>query len=359
MNTKLLTFNEAIQKSKNHKKRHLLLGNGFSIAYKYDIFTYKSLLDESDFSELPEVRKVFDLLDTVDFEAIIKSLQECSKIISAYGIDKALQDKISEHSEKLKSTLVNTLAGKHPEGPFDISESQYQNARKFLSYFVGENEKGNIYTLNYDLLLYWVLMHEEETFVATQKIELSKDDGFGKEKGNEEASYVIWKGESNAHGQRVHYLHGALHLFDAGKELKKFTWTNTGRRLIEQTREAMNEEMYPLFVAEGTSEQKLTKIKHSGFLYHSFKSFSKTMEIETNCLFIFGHSLAENDMHILNKISEGKISEVYISIYGDIESELNKSIVHTANLLIEQRRQSNGKKPLNVIYYDASSANIW
>lgn len=354
----VMTFDEAIKASLKYKKRHLLLGNGFSIAYKYDIFTYKSLLEEADFSDLSEVRQVFNLLNTVDFESIIKSLQECSKIIPAYGLDKSLELKLIEHSEKLKTILVSTLASRHPETPLDISETQYISTRKFLSNFVSEKSGGNIYTLNYDLLLYWVLMHDNINNI-TNNIELYKDDGFGKEKGNEEASYVIWKGETSAHHQRIHYLHGALHLFDAGKELKKFTWINTGRRLIEQIREAMNEEMYPLFVAEGTSEQKLTKIKHSGFLYHSFKSFSKTMENDSNCLFIFGHSLAENDMHILNKISEGKIPEIYVSIYGDINNEVNQQIVNTSNNLIQKRKFIDDKKPLKITFYDSNSANIW
>ena len=41
--TQVIFFDEAIQQSADCKKRHLLLGNGFSIACKPDIFTYKSL----------------------------------------------------------------------------------------------------------------------------------------------------------------------------------------------------------------------------------------------------------------------------------------------------------------------------
>lgn len=351
----VITFAEAIEQSQGYKKRHLMLGNGFSIAYKYDIFTYRSLLEEADFTDLPEAREVFDALDTVDFEAIIRALQESAKILSVYGVDRELQEKLEEHSDRLKSTLVQTIAGKHPEGPFDVEEHQYASVRKFLSHFIGNNTEGNIYTLNYDLLLYWAVMHEEEE----NPTELVKSDGFGKEEGNEEAGYVVWHGETSAHGQRIHYLHGALHLFDAGRELKKFTWINTGRRLIEQARQAMDEDMYPLFVAEGTSEQKLTKIKHSGFLYHSYKSFTSMMNIGTHCLFIYGHSLAINDMHILHKIALGKVPQVFISIYGDVNNEANQQIVAMANHLIEERARLNNQYPLAVTYYDATSADVW
>lgn len=352
----VITFSEAIEQSKGYKKRHLMLGNGFSIAYKYDIFTYRSLLEEADFSNLTEVRAVFDALDTVDFEIIIRALQESAKILPIYTSDIELKQKLETHSEQLKNILVQTIAGKHPEGPFDVKDAQYTCVRQFLSYFLGEHQEGNIYTLNYDLLLYWSVMHEEEGegFIA-----LEKSDGFGKEEGNEDAGYVVWHGETSAHTQRIHYLHGALHLFDAGKELKKFTWINTGRRLIEQTRDAMDNNMYPLFVAEGTSEQKLTKIKHSGFLYHSFKSFTSTMNIGTNCLFIYGHSLAINDMHIFQKIASGKVPQVFISIYGDINSTANQDIVAMANHLISERMRYNQKNPLIITYYDAESSNVW
>src|SRR3546814_6226682 len=60
----------------------------------------------------------------------------------------------------------------------------------------------------------------------------------------------------SAHGQRVHYLHGALHLFDAGAELQKYTWVNTGKPLLEQAREAMGADKFPLFVAEGRSDER-------------------------------------------------------------------------------------------------------
>lgn len=357
---KIFTFQEVIEQSNNYKKRHLLLGNGFSIAYKYDIFTYNSLLEETDFSQIPEVLEVFKKLNVIDFEAIIKALEQSSLIVSVYGGDKVLEVKLNHHSNELKTALVHTLASKHPEAPYQIEEKQYENVRQFLSHFIGIEEEGNIYTLNYDLLLYWAIMHEEDN-MGIKHIELKKGDGFGKEEGNKNADYVVWHGETTAHSsQRIHYLHGALHLFDSGKDLKKFTWVNTGRKLIEQAREAMDKNMYPLFVAEGTSEQKLTKIKHNAFLYHSYKSFFGMMNQVKNCLFIYGHSLALNDMHILHKISIGKVPQVFISIYGDIESTDNQKIIATANSLIEERsKYHDGKYPLLITYYDASSANVW
>ncbi|MBX9634380.1 MAG: DUF4917 family protein [Magnetospirillum sp.] len=60
--TKLISFAEALTFSKTGK-RHLLLGNGFSISLKPDIFTYGALYDNADFSAIPYAGQLFDALD--------------------------------------------------------------------------------------------------------------------------------------------------------------------------------------------------------------------------------------------------------------------------------------------------------
>ncbi len=67
MPVELLTFSDALDASQDGK-RHLLLGNGFSIALFPDRFRYGSLLEEADFSDFPEARHTFDALATTDFE---------------------------------------------------------------------------------------------------------------------------------------------------------------------------------------------------------------------------------------------------------------------------------------------------
>lgn len=353
--TQVITFDEAIQRSAGSKKRHLLLGNGFSIACKPDIFTYQSLQEQADYKELPEVARIFDALSTRDFEVVVKALQDTSLVLPFYdsGLD-ALSKKISGHAVTLKNLLVKTIAGNHPGIPNEIEDEKYWACRKFLSYFLASSNAGNVYTLNYDLLLYWAVLHEDSPF--GNAIDLKMNDGFGRDDYEVVDDFVTWQGETSAHGQNIHYLHGALHLFDAGVDLHKYTWSQTGVRLIEQAREALDSGLFPLFVAEGRSNQKLTKIKHSGYLYHSFKSFSGVMQTRGATLFVYGHSLADNDGHVLNKIAKGKIEEIYVSVHGDIDSESNRRLVANARALASRRTHG---APLNVVYYDAASANVW
>ena len=349
-----MTFDQAIKDSADCNKRHLLLGNGFSIDCRPNIFTYNSLFEQADFSTASELPKVFEALNTRDFEQVIKFLESASQAITVYGMDlQSIATRMAGHAANLKELLVKTVASNHPGIPSEIDDGQFQKCRQFLANFLGNNTKGKVYTLNYDLLLYWALMQDDP---IDKPIALEPNDGFGYEDADSE--FITWMGESSAYArrQRVHYLHGALHLFDVGAELEKYTWSNTGRPLIEQAQVAINEDKFPLFVAEGDSNQKLTKIKHSAYLYHSFKSFSEQMNQPNDALFIFGHSLAESDRHILDKIVQGRFKKLYVSLYGNPDSDNNKILIENAESLYRSRSEQN---PLKVVFYDSQSANIW
>ena len=351
---RIITFQDAISQTTGGN-RHLLLGNGFSIACFPDIFTYGSLFGQADFSANPRLEKLFEALEVNDFEYVIKVVEGASKVMPCY-ISNGTQvaGNMVRDARELKDILIQTLVKHHPDNPGEVSDKKFWHCRRFLSHFVGpDNDKGRIYTLNYDLLLYWALMHSEPE--GHPQVELSKNDGFGRNEDTQE-EYVDWMGESSAREQRIHYLHGALHLFDAGHELSKYTWINTGVTIIDQVRNAMDLGKFPLFVSEGESNKKLARIKHRAYLYHSYKSFSTIVDAKKNSLFVFGHSLDDNDMHILKKISKGKISKMYVSLYGDFDSSENKTIRNKANSLANGRSANN---PLEVIFFDAKSASVW
>ncbi len=350
----IISFEETIEDSARFTRRHLLLGNGFSIACKPDIFQYNSLFEQADFSKSPRLKNVFDAVGTTDFERVIKMLEDASRIVSLYSEeDDKAPAQMQDDARRLKDILIRTIACNHPDVPNDIPDEKFRACRRFLSHFLGKgNNGGKVYTLNYDLLLYWALMHDDP---EGEELDLETNDGFGRD-GSEQEDYVVWLGESSAHHQRVHYLHGALHLFDAGAELQKYTWINTGVPLLEQARNAMDQNKFPLFVAEGDSEQKLEKIHHSSYLHHSYKSFSAQMNQRNQSLFIFGHSLAENDQHVLKKIEQGRVPQIYVGLYGDSGSENNRHIIAAAYALSERRDDQN---PLAVSFFDAASANVW
>lgn len=337
----MLTFKQAIAEAQQYNKRHALLGNGFSISCRPDIFVYGRLFERADFSDLsPSAKLAFEALDTQDFEKVISVLRDASALLTAYsGAKTGLIRQLQEDADGLREVLVQAIASSHPDWPGDISDSEYAACRGFLSNF------DNVYTLNYDLLLYWAVMHDADG----KKID--SDDGFRTPEGDLESEYVVWEPETSRR-QNIWYLHGALHVFDAGTEIQKYTWINTGQRLIEQIRDALEMNLFPLFVAEGKSNEKLDRIMHSEYLAKGKRSFSSIQ----GALFIHGHSLAANDEHFLKVIEKGKVKHVYVGLFGDEDSEANRAIKSRALRMAHNRAQS---KPLKVSFYDSVSAYVW
>lgn len=333
----VLTFHDACQRAAEHKKCHLLLGNGFSIACRADIFAYGALFDRADFTEAGALAKLaFEALDTRDFEVVMRTLRDAARILDAYGHHASLAHELHSAVDGLRHVLVSTIATHHPNHPNEITAEQYFACRSFLSGF------DSVYTLNYDLLLYWAIMQKD--IGPPTKV---SDDGFRTPDAGP-ATYVSWEVE-NSDAQDIFYIHGALHLFDAGAELQKYTWIHTGRRLTEQIREALENSLYPLIVAEGRSDQKKSKIMHSNYLSRAYRSLPKI----TGALFLHGHSLADNDEHVLRLIRRGKTKQLFVSIYGEPNSERNQAIIERALTLRGNRNQ----RVIN--FYDAESANIW
>jgi hypothetical protein len=359
MTIKLISFHQALKKAETYGKKHLLLGNGFSIACKPDIFAYGSLFEEAKKTMSKELAAIFAAMSTQDFEEVIRALQHAAVIVGVYRPKFKLTQKLLQtDAEKLKTDLIQAVAGRHPSRPNDIADKRYSACRTFLSNFVGEGASGKIYTMNYDLLLYWALMHEEED--PAELIALHHDDGFRKDQEDYDAPYVEWQGEGAAHGQNIHYLHGALHLFDAGYQLQKYTWVNTGKALVDQANEALKKNFFPVFVAEGDSKSKLTKIQHSAYLHHNFKSFAgvcQTGSRQGTALFVFGHSFAKNDAHVLNMIGHGKVTHLFVSLFGDPSDRRNQVIRANVDKIAALRPPA--FTALKVDFFDAASAKVW
>ena len=202
-----MTFDEAIDDSEGCRKRHLLLGNGFSIAYDSKLFSYTSLFQKADFTGSKELKDAFKVLKTNDFEEVIGSLEQSSELATLYGSKKSGY-KMRRHAKSLKEIFLKTLSETNPMTPNEIHPLRKRRCVRFLSKFLNGPNKGNVYTLNYDLLLYWILV---DKFIR------DVGDGFG----NSDSGHITWLGRRASIEQRAHYLHGALHLFDTGSRSQK------------------------------------------------------------------------------------------------------------------------------------------
>ncbi len=138
----------------------------------------------------------------------MQQLDNFCEIAKAFSSDEELVEKINEASKTLKESLLKAVKELHPEHVFEVPEEKSKHCASFLSDYLKEGS--NIFSTNYDILLYWVLMRN--------KIEKSVD-GFGRDvedtgeyvpEENLEFSELRWG--KHKQRQNIHYLHGALPL---------------------------------------------------------------------------------------------------------------------------------------------------
>lgn len=328
---------------------HLLLGNGFSIAYDVDKFSYNALRSQAENRDLigPIGLHIFQHLGTNDFEAVIKVMQDASLALRVINYE-MYQDEIDQlegEIAKLKEGLATILAGIHPERPYEIDPETYLNVRNFLDDFK------NIYTANYDLLLYWALMQGVGDGAIRRR---ASDDGFRDPKGGAACDYVLWDYLS-PHNQNVYYIHGALHLYRASDGLRKLTWKRPQEPLIDQIRRQLRNDSYPLYVAEGSSAEKLHRIHSSDYLAKALRSLAGV----GGGLLVYGLSFSENDQHIMDAIVRSKVKRMAVSIFGDIGSSPNQATRAAVHRLQERKKEENPKHPVEVRFFDSASVKIW
>jgi Domain of unknown function (DUF4917) len=319
--TNLITFDETLEETENCP-RVLLLGNGFSIKF----FHYRNLLDTAQLATDDPIWSLFQLFDTYDFERVIRSLEEASIVETAYH-DSSKAELFTVDCEKIRQALIHAIRSTHPKHRKDI-EPYLDRCITFLKFF------GDIFTLNYDLLLYWFTLEDTRRF----------QDGFGL--GDEENGFLgPFKVEAHCN---VHYLHGGLHLFVADNGEIEKRLKNSGGLIEAITSTIANERRLPLYVAEGTSIAKLRKINSNKYLTYCS---DKLRVVIGNC-FVYGHSADPNDMHVYSAIFKSDVEHLYFCIHKPtadiprVESELSR---------YQKLFSSNIKYTL----VDAESVGIW
>ena len=144
-----IAFSEAIEQSS--LPRSLLIGNGFSIAQAGGQFSYGSFLEKAGLQPNNPIKNVFTTLNTVDFELVMQALQHAAQIEDAYGATNRA-DLFRKGAADVREALIHAVREVHPGISFDIPQEQRDRCGEFLRNF------SNVFTINYDLLLYWVIL---------------------------------------------------------------------------------------------------------------------------------------------------------------------------------------------------------
>jgi hypothetical protein len=325
-------------------RSHILLGNGFSIACN-PIFRYERLYDNAVSAGLSErAQRVFGRLGTNNFEGVMRLLEDAHWVAEEYGASKPGLDEMLQDVEIVKRTLVEAVASSHLENTGAVENEMKETALPFLDPYY------NIFTTNYDLLVYWVNMHRKPNPLW--------QDGFRSDTDLPDAPYVVFS-ERLGRARGIFFLHGALHLYLNRGELRKQTWIRTGRPLTHLIRDSLARGEYPLFVAEGSPERKLEQIQRSGYLWYCLDKLARIQ----GPLVVFGHSLGESDGHIAEVIADNcDLNDIYVGLFGDPDSESNVAVRSSVAAIQSRRRKragSSSTKQLNVHFYDSGSAPVW
>jgi len=325
----MFTFDDAWDELAPDTRPAILLGNGFSQAWDTEIFNYASLLEVANFEgrEL-QIRELFTRLNTWDFEAVMRTLLSAQTVAEVYALDQAVISRIRADQEILKNALLSAVSNSHPRLPSALTVEQYQAVRTFLRRF------NHIFTVNYDLLMYWARNQEIEPAWQT-------DDGFRAEQR--------WRGYGTE--QEVHFLHGGIHLYEEPTGIRKHAYTGEiGGGIVDQVRANLNMQppRFPLFVSEPIYQKKKQRIDRSPYLTFCLRK----LETSAAPLFILGHSMDQNDMHIFEAIRKSEARQIFVSIFGDEQSDANRKLrAHALTFL--------GRQGRNIEFFDASTANAW
>ncbi len=347
---KVYTYDEVI-KSLTTKKRqkHLLLGNGFSMSYDSGIFSYNALSKFLENLDNDILQKLFQIIKTSNFELLMEQLDNVAQIAEVFGADEKVVQNIRKASETLKESLINAIKEMHPEHVFSVPDEKSKACARFLNEYLANS--GNIFTTNYDLLLYWVLERNQLS---------NRGDGFGRETDEsdewiapEDREWSELRWGKNRDTQSLYYVHGALHLFDTGIYVIKEEYTSECV-LLENVKARMERKEYPIFVTAGNGEEKLSHIVHNKYLAYCYESLSSI----SGSLICYGFGFGNYDDHIIAAINKAAkkrkdgndkwlpfLASVYIGVYSEADLKHIKSI------------EKKFKVPVRV--FDAKTVNVW
>jgi hypothetical protein len=299
--------------AKRFEKADLFLGNGFSInispRLRYDSLFDKFLTECGDTD-----RQRFNSFNTTNFEVILEKLSNAREVNKIFEIETS---NIELSIECLKDGLVKTIEAVHPRWA-ETDQAQLERIAFELTTF------NDIYTLNYDLYLYRIILILNDKHRTDASIK-PYSDYFWEIHDEHFLSPCIDPSQKFEGYRHPYYLHGALFLFRKASYDLKLRKGDSPSELMEAIGNIIREGEIPLFVSEGTPEGKKEAIRRSEYLKFALRK----LEDSKNSLVIFGSSLSDPDKHIVDAINRNT-RDLAISVHIGSKAE--------GELIIEKHR---------------------
>lgn len=296
----------------------LLLGNGFSTNI-WSAFRYSTLLERSGLDGT--ARELFG--SRTNFETVLAELSMAQKVLGVSAPDEDdLLALLEGLAAEVRRALLETVGEVHPnayqlvaemrpKGKFGLVVVPVQVLDELAKYLP---RYAKVFVTNYDLISYWVAV---QGGVA---------DLFPGSDPFDEQMAEYWLG-SNAQ-PKIFFLHGALHLWRSlvtNEEGKHTARAETP--LLDVIRSSVDHpDRVPLFISEGSSEEKVARISASPYL-----SFGvRTLAAAEAPLTVLGQALSEVDRHIREAIERHPDRKVAIGVWiGDVDPDDRKEALVT------------------------------
>jgi len=290
---------------------NILLGNGFSINFS-DTFRYEYLYKSFIKSCSNTYKKLFKGLNTCNFEKVLKSLENnkiAKTVCESLNIN---YNEFENHKIEIKKGLIKAVNNIHPKS----TDSIWSKVNRVSSQFC---EFDDIFTTNYDILLYYIILwlNNKDKYKFGDYFSSISPIGYGPP----DKKYTFFNNKTDSrHRHHIYYLHGALFLFEQNfntcKIKAKSNW------LLNNISEEIENNHYPIFVSEGTSDSKRKAIKSNDYLTFCIEQFENKINSDKR-LVIFGHSLSDQDQHLVDIINKN-CEKIAISINSDDIGKLER-----------------------------------
>jgi Domain of unknown function (DUF4917) len=310
----------------------LLLGNGASLAV-HKGFDYPSLRQAAEDKGhiTPEVADIFRAFGKDDFEFVLRRLWEATLVNKALGVELG---RVELAYQQVRGALIATVR--------DVHITHEEAKRHFAPMFHFMKDFDTVFSLNYDLLVYWAMMASQKE-LGTWLKDCFQIGGVFRED---------WKTMREIHPSAkgatlVFYPHGSLVTALRGDYTEEKI-AGRGSGLLERIlTEWENGTAVPLFVSEGTAEQKKKSIARSSYLNQVFREI---LSCPGDSLVIYGWAISEQDSHILTQLCRSKSNpkRVAVSVYSENQAsaQLMESVLQLAGIQ-------------EIYFFDSKSPGCW
>lgn len=285
-----------------HEWAVLVLGNGLS-RNVWPPFGYGSLLDHAAQGSLTvEDRALFQ--DTTNFERVLGDLNTAIRTNRIIGMD---TDAVYERYRSIQRGLGEAVREVH------LTRSQVPDHSLAAIRDVMERFEW-VFTTSYDLLIYWAMGYGGPYAPFRDFFQYAGRCEFDATRSEVQAGEVP-----------VYYLHGALHLVVGARGATWKLRQKTLQTILDQFGQAVDgdPESRPLFVTEGSPQDKRRTIEANAYLTHSL---DRLAEVDLPVV-VFGSALGEQDDHIVAALSENASRPVAVSMMPGWKRDLARQQV--------------------------------